>query len=1200
MKNKFSKLVLYTMPRICAMAIVTSLALSGCDDSSSDTPVVIDLSSSIVKAGDNEVVIYLLNEIATKSASLQKRAIVQTLHVWNNDECSALDEDNITGFDQWDVGVTATGQDTTGIYWVLPLTSQTTDDCINFIIRDGDGGQSADMTLMFSVIADRQGFVSADYSTILDNPTDETPISLTGASAHWIDANTLLWENGKSADQVKIYYSKAVDITFSEDDQTISGGSAITLDSGSASEAVKTKFPHLADYAAFSLPTDIDTKEILKGQLIAVAYDASGEITALTKIQIPGVLDALYTGSDDQDSNADKQALGAVVDSNGVTFSVWAPTAQKVEIMLFSEPGTLATGYPQLMSDEDGDGVYKFAPESDVIGQYYCYRVTVYHPITEKLEIFTVTDPYSLSLSEDSLYSQVVDMNDAAIQPTEWTSYQFDDEAKATDAIIYESHIRDFSNSDTTGNTENNGKYLAFTEADRASMKHLQTLTDAGLTYFHLMPAFDIATVNEDPEKLVNINDSVEKLCALNNNATVCNSADSSHTLLSLLESYDPESSDAQALMNDLRALDSFNWGYDPYHYTVPEGSYASDAQGTVRIKEFRQMVQALHNMGLKVVMDVVYNHTNASGANEKSVLDKVVPGYYHRLNVDSGAVETSTCCDNTASEHTMMEKLMIDSLVTWTRDYKIDSFRFDLMGHHMKANMENALVAVQAINPTTYFYGEGWNYGEVIDGTRGENAIQWNMAGTGIGTFSDRLRDAVRGGGPFDSQKSLRENKGFANAGADFSDSEKTDALNTLTDLVRLGMAGNLKNFLLINATNTLKRGQDMDYNGQKAGYAEQPQETINYVSKHDNQTLWDNNQYKITTGTSSDDRVRMQNIAISTVLLGQGIPFLHMGSDLLRSKSMQRDSYDSGDWYNRVNFDLESSELNNNWNVGLPREDKDGDNYDVIKEVIADSEAQPSAEQINLAAFQFQDLLKIRTSSPLFHLTTAAQVMARVDFKNTGSEQIPGLIVMSIDDGIGLENIDPKNDAVVVLINATTEQQSISIEGATGFTLHTTQSDLDSADAIVRDARFNESTFTIPALTTAVFVKIQGETQGVGLPIIDKDISKVPTYGDTAIYLRGLDNEWGTSNLLNFKNGIYSLEVATTAGTKSIKFADENWNDGTNFGFSNIVVAEDSVVLSEQEGDNIEFSAEDGTYLFTLNGSADADKPTVSVTLK
>ncbi|MDF5436483.1 alpha-amylase family glycosyl hydrolase, partial [Vibrio parahaemolyticus] len=186
-----------------------------------------------------------------------------------------------------------------------------------------------------------------------------------------------------------------------------------------------------------------------------------------------------------------------------------------------------------------------------------------------------------------------------------------------------------------------------------------------------------IATVDEDADKRVDITDTVGKLCGIKPEASICETEDDGKVIEEVLNSYDPTTGKAQALMNDLRMLDTFNWGDDPYHYTVPEGSYATDPNGSKRILEFREMVQATHKMDLKLVMDVVYNHTNASGVNEKSVLDKIVPGYYHRLNVNTGGVENSTCCDNTATENLMMGKLMVDSLMVWADDYKVDGFRF-------------------------------------------------------------------------------------------------------------------------------------------------------------------------------------------------------------------------------------------------------------------------------------------------------------------------------------------------------------------------------------------------------------------------------------------------------------------------------------------------------------------------------------------
>ena len=183
------------------------------------------------------------------------------------------------------------------------------------------------------------------------------------------------------------------------------------------------------------------------------------------------------------------------------------------------------------------------------------------------------------------------------------------------------------------------------------------------------------------------------------------------------------------------------------------------DPEGTPRTPQFRRMVQGLNGAGLRVVIDVVYNHTPAAGQDPKSILDRVVPGYYQRLNPATGQVETSTCCSNTATEHAMMEKLMIDSVVTWAKEYKLDGFRFDLMGHQPKSAMENLRRALDKLTlakdgvdgKSIYLYGEGWNFGEVANNARFVQASQLEMAGTGIGTFNDRLRDAVRGGGPFD-----------------------------------------------------------------------------------------------------------------------------------------------------------------------------------------------------------------------------------------------------------------------------------------------------------------------------------------------------------------------------------------------------------------------------------------------------------------
>jgi pullulanase len=313
----------------------------------------------------------------------------------------------------------------------------------------------------------------------------------------------------------------------------------------------------------------------------------------------------------------------------------------------------------------------------------------------------------------NSKRSQIVDLTDADLKPEGWDTVTKPALDAPEDIVIYELHIRDFSISDQTVPEELRGTYKAFTVKDSNGMKHLSTLAQAGLTHIHLLPAFDIASVNEDKSTWQTVDEA------------------------ELKASLPPDSDEQSIAVSAITASDGFNWGYDPLHYTTPEGSYATDPMAQPRIVEFREMVQSLNESGLRVVMDVVYNHTNASGQSENSVLDRVVPGYYHRLNAD-GAVEKSTCCENTATEHDMMRKLMIDSVVTWAKEYKVDGFRFDLMGHHMLEDMIAVRAALDALTlekdgvdgKSIYVYGEGWDFGEVANNARGKNATQLNIAG--------------------------------------------------------------------------------------------------------------------------------------------------------------------------------------------------------------------------------------------------------------------------------------------------------------------------------------------------------------------------------------------------------------------------------------------------------------------------------------
>ncbi len=972
------------------------------------------------------------------------------LHVWTGSA-----EPGVT----WQNPLPPAGRDDFGIFWKVRLVEGATQ--LAYIIHRGDEKDPGpDQFLIFAdkgyEIWQIQG--SGEQYT---NPAVPTAVlarafkgNLGKQQAHWVRRDTIAWAQATGADRTyTLHYDANAGLTL--DKTGIQGGQSITLtyDPAGLDDAIKAQFPHLAGLGVLKIaPADLPlVPTILKGQFAVQAQDAQGNLVDATGLQIPGVLDDLYTYTGE---------LGVSWQGETPTIRVWAPTAQTVRLHRFvdANPATPATVHE--MTYDAATGVWSITGEPGWKGQYYLFEVRVFAPTTGRMETNLVTDPYSLSLAMNSTRSQIVDLADPALAPPGWHELSKPPLVAPEDITIYELHVRDFSANDPSVPEALKGTYKAFTLPDSHGVRHLKALQAAGLTHIHLLPVFDIATINEDRSQWQEPDPA-------------------------LMATFPPDSDQQQALLAPVRDLDGYNWGYDPLHYTVPEGSYSTDPNGVTRIIEFREMVAALNRMGLRVVMDVVYNHTNASGQSPNAVLDRIVPGYYHRLNKD-GQVETSTCCANTASEHAMFEKLMVDSLVTWAKYYKIDGFRFDLMGHHMKRNMLRVRAALDALTPeqdgvdgrAIYLYGEGWNFGEVANNARGENATQLNMAGTGIGTFSDRLRDAVRGIGPFDSGQDLLRKQGFANGM--YYDPKPTvpgtpaQQLQTLllqTDQIRVGMAGNLADYVFEDRTGRLVRGAQVDYFGQPAGYTRDPQENISYIDKHDNQTLFDVNIFAAPETTSMADRVRMEHVGRSTILLGQGIPFIHAGGDLLRSKSLDRDSYNSGDWFNKIDWTYQ----NNNFGVGLPPAWANAASWDVMRPFLADPNLKPGPADIALARDLFRELLRIRYSSPLFRLRTAWEIQARVAFHNTGPNQLPGLIVMTLSDRAG-PDLDPNAELIVVLINANDEAQTFDspLEGRR-LVLHPVQQ--NSVDPIVKTATFDPGSgvFTVPGRTTAVWVEPQ-----------------------------------------------------------------------------------------------------------------------------
>jgi pullulanase-type alpha-1,6-glucosidase len=915
-------------------------------------------------------------------------------------------------------------------------------------VNYGAGGVPNGPNIAFTVpAACREMFFSYDpNSHVLTVSAEGAPRGdLRRARAHWLSDDTIAWDlpGATSAWTASLHYAPDGGLSLGPDG--VSGGTTIplTYDPAGLSAAFKAAFPHLAGYKAFRLPADrlAEVPTALKGQLAVSAADANGTPADATALQIPGVLDDLF---------AYDGPLGVTFAHGQPTVRLWAPTARSVKLQLFSTSSAPAPEAVFDMTLDASTGVWSVGGQRAWAGRFYKYEVEVYVRSTGKVERNVVTDPYSVSLSRNSSRSQIVDLDSRDWMPPGWRSLHKPPLGAPEDIVLYELHVRDFSASDPAVPPALRGTFRAFT-VDSHGTRHLRSLAQAGLTHVHLLPSFDIATIEEDKSKWKDPGD---------------------------LSAYSPDSEEQQAKVMAVANEDAYNWGYDPWHYTVPEGSYAIQPDGADRILEFRQMVQGLDRLGLRVVMDVVYNHTTASGQNAKSVLDRIVPGYYHRLNAE-GQVEQSSCCENTASEHHMMEKLLVDSVLTWAKHYKVDGFRFDLMGHHMKRNMVKLRQALDALTPErdgvdgskVYLYGEGWNFGEVANGARGENAIQRNMAGTGIGTFNDRIRDGARGGGPF----SGIQEQGFLtglfvdpNGTDQGSPQDQRARLLERMDWIRVGLAGNLADYSFEDRSGHTVHGRDVDYNGQPAGYTTDPQEVINYVEAHDNDTLFDAIQLKAPVDSTMAERVRMQNLGLSLLAFGQGVPFIHAGAELLRSKSLDRNSYNSGDWFNRLDYTAQ----HNNWGVGLPPASDNQSNWPVMKPLLGNPALEPVRDDLLRARAHLLEVLAIRKSSPLFRLRTGEQVQERLRFYNTGPDQVPGLIAFGLAD----EETGPHSPfaLVVVLLNAAPETKTLEVPelARRHLRLHPVQS--ASADPVVRTAGFHRAsgTFTVPGRTAAVFV--------------------------------------------------------------------------------------------------------------------------------
>ena len=522
-------------------------------------------------------------------------------------------------------------------------------------------------------------------------------------------------------------------------------------------------------------------------------------------------------------------------------FRIWAPTAQEVKLFLYDTSSSHEPGSFNMKKDKNGTWILLL--KGDKKSMKYSFRAKI-----NGVWLNEVTDPYTKAADVNGQHGVILDLKKT--NPAGWEkdlSPAFSPLSarrgvgfslrsfsvgggEATDAIIYELHIRDASIAANSGIT-NKGKFIGLTETGTVNKEGLSTgldhLKELGVTHIHLLPFFDYNSVDESkPDK--------------------------------------PQ----------------YNWGYDPLNYNVPEGSYSTDANNAIaRIKEFKQLVQSFHKNGLRVVMDVVYNHT---ALTEQSNFNQLVPGYYYRQTKDGKFSNATACGNETASERPMMRKFILESMKYWVQEYHIDGFRIDLMGVHDIATMNIISKELHKVKPGILLYGEGWTAGAspLPDSLR---AIKKNVSKLDrIAVFSDDIRDGIKGS-VFD-----HADKGFASGKPGMEES------------IKFGIVAACKH-------------PQVDYskvNYSKAAFAKEPYQTVTYAECHDNHLLWDKLRISAKDATEAE-RKEMHKLALSIVLSSQGISFLHAGTELLRSKKGVENSYDSPDSINAIDWNLKSKNI-------------------------------------------------------------------------------------------------------------------------------------------------------------------------------------------------------------------------------------------------------------------------------------------------
>ncbi len=575
----------------------------------------------------------------------------------------------------------------------------------------------------------------------------------------------------------------------------------------------------------------IDKELDVYGKGYYLNYDGNDYAVTLPVVFSTDEFEAQYTYTGND--------LGAVWSADGTTFRVWAPTAAEVSVNLYKS-GTDGTDdlIKTVPMTADVNGTWTVKVGENLNGTYYTYSALVDGELRE------ACDPYARTTGANGKRAMVIDLD--STDPEGWDKDSNPHAGEGiNDAIIYEAHIRDLT-INGEANVKNKGKYLGLTETGTKTLNGKATVVDhmveLGITHLHLLPVYDFGSVDETS------------------------------------------------------AINKYNWGYDPVNYNVPEGSYSTDPyNGEVRVKEFKQMVQALHNRGISVVMDVVYNHVYSAG---DFCFNKLVPGYFSRMK-DGVYSNGSGCGNDTASERSMVRKYIVDSVLYWADEYHIDGFRFDLVGLLDVDTVNEIVSTVHATHPDVIFYGEGWSLTTNVTKDNVELATQPNSKLTpGFAYFNDTIRDALKG-----------------------------SVFNTASGFVS-GAAGN---------ESKIQRcfiGLDT--------WCTTPAQTINYASCHDNNTLFD----RLRISNRDDDEetiIKMNNLAAAIYLTAEGVPFMSAGEEMLRTKtnkdgSYNENSYNAGDTVNSIKW-------------ATLEEQKYADVFEYYKGLIAFRKAHPSLRLDNAA---------------------------------------------------------------------------------------------------------------------------------------------------------------------------------------------------------------------------------------------------------